>query len=166
MRRTTFISLALCLLVAGRSFAAADALIDKVDRIFAEWNTTSSPGCALAVVKDGHIIYEHDYGMANLELSVAITPQSVFDIGSVSKQITALAMLLGNDNKISWSLFAPGNTYVISLEVTDDHGCTADSVGSVIISRFEVSTTVRVAVGSCSRSLTPRSHEVISTTTW
>ena len=102
MRRTTFISLALCLLVAGRSFAAADALIDKVDRIFAAWNTTSSPGCALAVVKDGHIIYEHGYGMANLELSVAITPQSVFDIGSVSKEITALAiLLLVQDSKIS-----------------------------------------------------------------
>jgi CubicO group peptidase (beta-lactamase class C family) len=102
MRRTTFTSLALCLLVAGRSFAAADALTDKVDRIFAEWNTTSSPGCALAVVKDGHIIYEHGYGMANLELSVAITPQSVFDIGSVSKEITALAiLLLVQDSKIS-----------------------------------------------------------------
>ena len=102
MRRGTFISLALCLLVAGRSFAAADALTDKVDRIFAEWNTTSSPGCALAVVKDGHIIYQHGYGMANLELSVAITPQSVFDIGSVSKEITALAiLLLVQDSKIS-----------------------------------------------------------------
>src|SRR6202022_3150451 len=102
MRRSTFISLALCLLVAGRSFAAADALTDKVDRIFAEWNTTSSPGCALAVVKDGHIVYEHGYGMANLELSVAITPQSVFDIGSVSKQITAMAiLLLVEEGKIS-----------------------------------------------------------------
>src|ERR1700724_2328469 len=102
MRRTTFISLALCLLVQGRSSQRADALIEKVDRIFAAWNTTSSPGCALAVVKDGHIIYEHGYGMANLELSVAITPQSVFDIGSVSKEITALAiLLLVQDSKIS-----------------------------------------------------------------
>jgi CubicO group peptidase (beta-lactamase class C family) len=102
MRRTTFTFLALGLLVAGESFAAPDALTDKVDRIFAPWNTTSSPGCALAVVKDGHIIYEHGYGMANLELSVAITPQSVFDIGSVSKEITALAiLLLVQDGKIS-----------------------------------------------------------------
>src|SRR6202140_5684328 len=102
MRRTTFTSLALCLLVAGKSFAAPDALTDKVDRTFAQWNTTSSPGCALAVVKDRHIIYEHGYGMANLELSVAITPQCVFDIGSVSKEITALAvLLLVQDSKIS-----------------------------------------------------------------
>ena len=102
MRRAALLLLILWLLVAGTSSAAADALTDKVDRIFAEWNTTSSPGCALAVVKDGHIIYEHGYGMANLELSVAITPQSVFDIGSVSKEISALAiLLLVQDSKIA-----------------------------------------------------------------
>lgn len=102
MRRSTLISLICCLLVVGTSNAAADALTDKVDQIFAEWNTTSSPGCALAVVKDGHIVYEHGYGMANLELGVAITPQSVFDIGSVSKQITAMAiLLLAQDGKLS-----------------------------------------------------------------
>ena len=75
--------LGLCLLVAADS-SAQEELTDKVDRVFAEWNTTSSPGCALAVVKDDHVVYEHGYGMANLELGIAITPQSVFDIGSVS----------------------------------------------------------------------------------
>jgi CubicO group peptidase (beta-lactamase class C family) len=102
MRRATLTLLVYCLLAAGRSPAAPDAITDQVDRIFSEWNTTSSPGCALAVVKDGKIVYEHGYGMANLELSVAITPQSVFDIGSVSKQITAMAMvLLAQDGKLS-----------------------------------------------------------------
>jgi CubicO group peptidase (beta-lactamase class C family) len=94
--------LAFFLVSASASYAAPDATSDKVDRIFAEWNTTSSPGCALAVVKDGRMVYEHGYGMANLELSVAITPQSVFDIGSVSKQITAMAVvLLAQDRKLS-----------------------------------------------------------------
>jgi CubicO group peptidase (beta-lactamase class C family) len=102
MRRALLLLLILCLLVTGSSSASPDALTDKIDRIFAEWNTTSSPGCALAVVKDGHIIYEHGYGMANLELGTAIAPQSVFDIGSVSKEITAMAMLLlVQDGKIS-----------------------------------------------------------------
>jgi CubicO group peptidase (beta-lactamase class C family) len=90
------------LLVAGTFSAAQDGLTDKVDRIFTDWNTTSSPGCALAVVKEGRIVYEHGYGMANLELGMAITPQSVFDIGSVSKQITAMAiLLLAQENKLS-----------------------------------------------------------------
>jgi len=102
MGRLTLTSLFCCLLLAGSCYAVADALTDKVDHIFAEWNTTSSPGCALAVVKDGRIVYEHGYGMANLELGIAITPQSVFDIGSVSKQITAMAiLLLAQDGKLA-----------------------------------------------------------------
>ena len=101
MRRGT-LPLILCLLLAGTSSAAPDSLTDKVDRVFAEWNATSSPGCALAVVNEGRIVYQHGYGMANLELGVAITPQSVFDIGSVSKEITAMAMLLlVEDGKVS-----------------------------------------------------------------
>ena len=93
--------LGLCWLAMTPSFAQQE-LSEKVDRVFADWNTTSSPGCALAVVKDGHIVYEHGYGMANLELNIAITPQSVFDIGSVSKQITAMAMLLlAQEHKLS-----------------------------------------------------------------
>ncbi|HVO60766.1 MAG TPA: serine hydrolase domain-containing protein [Terriglobales bacterium] len=100
MKRTTIGVLLFCLLVADSLLA--QSLKDKVDRVFAEWNTTSSPGCALAVVKEGRIIYERGYGMANLELGVAITPQSVFDIGSVSKEITAMAMLLlVEDRKIA-----------------------------------------------------------------
>ena len=101
MRRAT-VTLFVCLVVAGRFSSAQDRLNEKIDRIFAEWNTTSSPGCALAVVKDGRIVYEHGYGMANLELGVAITPQSVFDIGSVSKHITAMAiLLLEQEHKLS-----------------------------------------------------------------
>ena len=101
MRCIALTVLGLCLLVNANSFGQQE-LTDKVDRVFADWNTTSSPGCALAIVKDGHIVYEHGYGMANLELGIAITPQSVFDIGSVSKQITAMAMLLlAEEHKLS-----------------------------------------------------------------
>ena len=96
------VTLFACLLVVGKFSAAQDKPTEKVDQIFAEWNTTSSPGCALAVVKDGRIVYEHGYGMANLELGMAITPQSVFDIGSVSKHITAMAiLLLEQEHKLS-----------------------------------------------------------------
>ena len=101
MKPLIFSTIFVCLLAAG-SVAEPPTLTDKVDTVFAQWNTSSSPGCALAVVKDGRIIYEHGYGMANLELGIAITPQSVFDIGSVSKEITAMAMLLlVQDGKIS-----------------------------------------------------------------
>jgi CubicO group peptidase (beta-lactamase class C family) len=75
---------------------AADETTDKVDKIFAEWDKTTTPGAALAVIKDGRIIYERGYGMAKLEDGLVITPTKIFDIGSCSKQFTAacLAMLI------------------------------------------------------------------------
>ena len=52
--------------------------------------------------RDGKIEYARGYGMANLELGVANTPQTVFDIGSTSKQFTAFAIqLLARDGKLS-----------------------------------------------------------------
>ena len=74
----------------------------RVDRIFAQWDRTDSPGCALGVFQNGRIEYARGYGMANLELGVALSPQSVFDIGSTSKQFTAMSiMLLAQDGKLS-----------------------------------------------------------------
>ena len=73
-----------------------------VDAVFARYDRTDSPGCALGVYENGRIAYARGYGMANLELMSAITPQSVFDIGSTSKQTTAMSiMLLANQGKLS-----------------------------------------------------------------
>jgi CubicO group peptidase (beta-lactamase class C family) len=69
-------------------------LADRVDRVFSEWDKPDSPGCSLAVIQYGEIIYKRGYGMANLELDVPIRPDSIFDIGSTSKQFTALSVLL------------------------------------------------------------------------
>ncbi len=74
----------------------------SVDAVFREYDRSDSPGCALGVYRDGRTVYERGYGMANLELGVANSPQSVFDIGSTSKQFTAFAIhLLARDGKLS-----------------------------------------------------------------
>src|SRR6266849_9589389 len=65
-----------------------------VDEVFDDLAKPGSPGCALGVYRDGQMIYAKGYGFANLEENVAITPQSVFDIGSTSKQFTATSILL------------------------------------------------------------------------
>src|SRR3984893_17177921 len=65
-----------------------------VDEVFGDFAKPGSPGCALGVYRDGQIIYAKRYGLANLEENVPITPQSVFDIGSTSKQFTAASILL------------------------------------------------------------------------
>jgi len=74
-------------------------LAAKVDALFAQWDKPHSAGCALGVIRDGRLVYEHGYGMADLEHGVPITPQTAFDIGSMSKQFTGMAVLLLADQK-------------------------------------------------------------------
>ncbi|HEX9941586.1 MAG TPA: serine hydrolase domain-containing protein [Thermoanaerobaculia bacterium] len=97
--------LAALTLFAGGPATAADApdLASRVDAVFAEYAKPGSPGCSLAVVRDGRIAYEKGYGLASLEHGVPIDPkQTVFDIGSTSKQFTAASvLLLAKDGKLS-----------------------------------------------------------------
>jgi CubicO group peptidase (beta-lactamase class C family) len=84
------------------SSAIADKKTDEVDKLFSQWDKKDTPGCALAIVKDGEIIYKQGYGLANLELSIPITPKSVFYIGSVSKQfVTMCIAILANQENLS-----------------------------------------------------------------
>ncbi len=81
---------------AGPEAAAA------IDKVFAAFDTTTRPGCALGVWRDGKIIYTRGYGMANLEYNVPITPETIFEAGSVSKQFSAAAIqLLCRDGKLA-----------------------------------------------------------------
>jgi len=72
----------------------SDAKAEAIDAVFSAWDSTGSPGCALGVFEDGEIAYARGYGMANLEQLVPITPETVFYIGSTSKQFTAFAIQL------------------------------------------------------------------------
>jgi len=66
----------------------------KADEIFADLTKSGSPGCALAAARDGKLLYAKGYGLANIEEEVLITPRTVFDIGSTSKQFVATSVLL------------------------------------------------------------------------
>src|SRR5262245_1155164 len=66
----------------------------SIDRVFAAYDRADSPGCALAVFRNGAIAYERGYGVADVEHDVPIAPDTVFYVGSVSKQFTAFAAAL------------------------------------------------------------------------
>ncbi|MGH7575665.1 MAG: serine hydrolase domain-containing protein [Longimicrobiales bacterium] len=66
----------------------------RVDALFTDRIKPTSPGCAVAVVEDGHVVFERGYGLASLELGVPITPTTVFNIASTSKQFTAASVAL------------------------------------------------------------------------
>jgi CubicO group peptidase (beta-lactamase class C family) len=87
-------ALALGTCSAQRANGAQDRTAAAVDEVFADFTNAGSPGCAVGVYRNGRVIYSKGYGLANLEEDVAITPGSVFDIGSTSKQFTAASILL------------------------------------------------------------------------
>ena len=73
--------------------ALPDSGIRKVDSLFNRY-TTATPGCAVAIIKNGELIFKKGYGMANLEYNVPISSSSIFHIASESKQYVAFCMLL------------------------------------------------------------------------
>lgn len=86
----------------GRNQGEKDPRSEKIDKVFAQWDKPESPGCELAVIKDGQIVYKRGYGMANLEHSIPMSPASIMDTGSVSKQFTAMAIaLLAEQGKLT-----------------------------------------------------------------
>ena len=77
-------------------------LASQLDELFTVYDSGDRPGAAVAVIKNGEIVYQKGFGMADLERSVPITPESAFEIGSISKQFTAMCiMLLENDGKLT-----------------------------------------------------------------
>jgi len=93
LRLIIFVSLAL-FSVHGYSQSLDRDMIDRIDAVFKTWDNENSPGCALAVIRDGKILYKNGYGIADLEHKVAIEPNTVFYIGSVSKQFVSMCILL------------------------------------------------------------------------
>ena len=71
----------------------ADGPLDaRVDEIFADFDSSDSPGAAVLVVREGEVLYRKGFGQANLEHGLPITPSTVFDIASLSKQFNGMAI--------------------------------------------------------------------------
>src|SRR4030095_1157768 len=105
MRLPPVIDTIVLLLVTGSLLpcAAQQAINTRVDEyVNSEMRRQHIPGLSLAVIKDGQIILAKGYGLANVELQVAVTPETIFQSGSMGKQFTATAvMMLVEEGKIS-----------------------------------------------------------------
>lgn len=97
IKRTSLFSLVFLLT------ATAMAQTDKVDDLVkTEMRRQRLSGLSLAVVKEGKIIKAEGYGLANVEHNIPAKPETVYQIGSVSKQIIAAGiMLLMQEGKVS-----------------------------------------------------------------
>ncbi|MCU1385372.1 MAG: beta-lactamase [Acidobacteria bacterium] len=96
--RVAFAAAFIPIVLAGQTASTAES---KVDAIFAQW-TSSTPGCVVGVATNGTPVLAKGYGMADLEHDVPLSPDSILEPGSVTKQFTAAAvMVLARDGKLS-----------------------------------------------------------------
>lgn len=95
---TVLILLFSCVLSAQ---SLPDSTRNKIDQLFARWNTPNEPGCVAGIVQNGQLVYAKGFGLANLENKTPNTPATVFYMCSVSKQFAGYAIaILVNEGKI------------------------------------------------------------------
>jgi CubicO group peptidase (beta-lactamase class C family) len=81
-----------------------DPLATTLDALLAKLYPADAPGAAIIAVRDGRTVLRKAYGMADLELGVSLQPDMVFRIGSMTKQFTAVAILmLAEEGKLAVS---------------------------------------------------------------
>ncbi|GAA3766051.1 serine hydrolase domain-containing protein [Flavobacterium ginsengiterrae] len=66
----------------------------KIDSLIPAKFKSENPGGAFLVVKKGKVLYRKAFGMADLELNIKMKPEFVFEIGSMTKQFTAISVLI------------------------------------------------------------------------
>ncbi len=102
LRLLTLLAIFCTGLLAAMSLHAAATDWEAVDKLVDAFDEPHAPGISLAVSIDGETVYQRFVGRANLALNVPINANTRFNIASVSKQFTALAiMLLADEDKLS-----------------------------------------------------------------
>lgn len=94
MKKIFHLSALLLFAIAGRLTAQVntDSVSVQMDAIFSKYINNSGPGAAVAILRDGRIVFKKAYGFANIEYGQPINSSSLFDLCSVTKQFTGLAI--------------------------------------------------------------------------
>ncbi len=127
MRNTMRLGLSLfALLLFTVSFAAAqeapaaellEGLDEFIEGLLEEWEV---PGLAIAVVKDGEVIYAEGFGLRDVEQGLPVTPRTLFAIGSTTKAFTVMAMgMLVDEGKLGWD--TPVIDYMPDFRLYDEY---------------------------------------------
>ncbi len=91
------VSLPFILLVANSK--AHDKKTEKIDALFADYARPNAPGASVIVIRKGKVLFKKAYGLANLEHKIPNTTSTNFRLASVTKQFTAMAIMILVDRK-------------------------------------------------------------------
>lgn len=101
-----------------KEVASPSGLSEAVAHAFADMNQPGHPGCSVGIQQNGQVIFTGGYGYADIENQVLITPNTYFNIASMSKQFTVLAIMsLVNEGKMA--LDDDVRKYIPELAETD-----------------------------------------------
>ena len=102
MLRRVVLAISLTAAPAAGQGLSTDSASRWIDSVFAPYSSRQGPGCAVGVSRDGRLVFAKGYGSADLEHDTPITPSTPFYIASVSKQFTAMSIvLLAQDGRLS-----------------------------------------------------------------
>ncbi len=103
MKSLTFLILTTCIMITSCTEKNDKQMIIKqVDELFTSLYPLDQPGAAVLIMKDEEIIFEKGYGIADMEKMTPIDGNTFFNIASVSKQFSSIALLmLAQDGKLS-----------------------------------------------------------------
>ncbi|OUS03098.1 serine hydrolase [Flavobacteriales bacterium 33_180_T64] len=80
--------------INSQSISYAQNLESNIDNLLQEKYPSNAPGATFLISKNGNIIYKKAFGLANLELNVPMQTENIFEIGSMTKQFTAISILM------------------------------------------------------------------------
>ena len=102
MKKIFFICTLLISIASAQTVEITEAKLKSIDSLFKLQFPATEPGAIMILAKDGKPIMRKAYGMSNIELNVALNTDQKMGIGSISKQFTAVAiLLLQKENKLN-----------------------------------------------------------------
>jgi len=96
MKKITLAITLICVIALSQDISAqlSKEEIQQIDSLFISWNQPNHPGGSVGIMKEGKVIFSRAYGLTSLEYLVPNTPDTRFNIASVSKQFTCMGIVL------------------------------------------------------------------------
>lgn len=94
MKLKTIFFLLTCFSLVSVQAQLSEVQSQKIDSLFNTWREANHPGGAIGIMQKGEVLYSKAFGLTSLEYQVPNTTETIFNVGSVSKQFTAMGIVL------------------------------------------------------------------------